>query len=430
MNNAPPMPAGPEISYQAIRVEKPAGSWWEQAMVALWLLVTFIPFPNDELLLYPLALGFAGLFALRFREMVPLALRCWPLFLIPILCCVSMFWSSSPSGALRLGVMMILTLVIALYAGGRLTPRQVLQAVFAACSVSVFVALPELNSLGDQYGLYAQKNIFAIRMMLALITSLALALDWKQPILLRLVAIPYVPLTAYMILRAESATALLLALAAFGIIVAIYLFWTNVSRIRHLRTFVLIALAAFALLGLLLFLNMPNNAIVQSILFEFGKDTTLTGRTVLWADAARLSERSPWLGWGAAGFWQPWNGEAEAILEYSYKESGTQFSFHSTYYEVLVHLGRVGLFFLIFQIAWMMYQASRNWAKSQAMPQTFLLTYAGISLITTFTESYLFGVFDIAIVLFLLTAVSGVTERDRVRTVLVPESPSPTVFAQ
>lgn len=414
---------GPDNEFRSMDVARPPGALWEQGLVALWFLVTFIPFENDELLLYPLALGFAGCVALRYRQIAPFALRCWPLLLIPGLTCLSMFWSPVPSQALRFGLMMLLTLSIALYIGLRLTPRQILQSAFAACAVSVFVALPEMSSLDDEIGLYSQKNVFAIRMLLAMIMATGVALDRGQPVLLRFVAAPFVPLTFFMIIQAESATALLLAAASTLILVTVWIFWTNLGRIRHLRSLVAIVFAGLGLTGILLFMNLPNNSIVQDVLFALGKDATLTGRTELWDAAERISAERPWLGVGAEGFWQPWVGEAESILDWAYKRSGSKFSFHSTYYEVLVHLGLVGLAFMIIQVSWIAINATLGWARNQALPQSVLMAYAGISVTTTFTESYLFGVFDIAIILFLVAGISGVSEKHRTSSILVMVPP-------
>ncbi len=423
MTFAMPSP-GPASEVRVVELSRPPGALWEQGLVALWFLVTFIPFPRDELLLYPLALAFAGCVALRYRQMIPSALRCWPLLLIPGLTAFSMFWSPVPSQALRLGIMMILTLAIALYISVRLTPRQIIRSAFAACAVSVFIALPELNSLDDEVGLYPQKNIFANRMMLAMVMATGIALDRGQPVLLRLAAAPFIPLTLFMIVRAQSATALLLATGSLLVLAIVWLFWSKLSRIRHLRTFVVTVLAALGLTGLLLFFNLPNNSLVQDVLFALGKDATLTGRTELWEAAERISAERPWLGVGAEGFWQPWVGEAETILDWSYKRPGSKFSFHSAYYEVLVHLGLVGLAFIIVQVGWVTLNAALGWVRRQAMPQSVLLVIAATTVATTFTESTLYGVFNLGVILFYVTGISAISEKQRKSRVLVAMPPS------
>ena len=410
----------PEIGYQRVSIPRPPAQWWEIIPVSLWFITTFIPFPNDELLLYPLALYFAGFFALRYRQMLPLALKCWPLFLVPALTAISMFWSPVGGQALRFGIMMSLTAVIAIYIGGRLTGRQITLAVFLACAVSVVVAIPESTSLDDELGLYTQKNLFAFRMMLALLLSLGVALDSKQMIAARALAWLLIPVTFYLVFIAESATALLISAANIMILGSIWLFWINLRHVQHLRTMVLSVALLLGLVGYLMFMNMPNNIFVQSVLESLGKDATLTGRTDLWANALRISEAHPWLGVGAEGFWQPWVGEAETILDWNFKDSGSKFSFHSVYYEVLVHLGYIGVGLMSVQIIWCFFNCIRGWSADQNIVNSMLLLIGIITVITSFTESYLYSVFDINAILFFCAAIIPISNSARMREVMIP----------
>lgn len=410
----------PQIGYQEVMMPRQPAQWWELLPVSLWFIVTFIPFPNDELLLYPLALYFTGMFALRYTQMVPLMLKCWPLFLLPALASISMFWSPVSIGALRFGIMMTLTVVIAIYISGRFTARQIILAIFGACAVSVVIAIPESRNLDDQLGLYTQKNIFAIRMMLAMLLSLGVALDARQPLPARGLGWILIPVTLYLVFIAESATALVLSLANLLVLGSIWLFWINLRHIKHLRTVVLALMFLLGLIGFLLFMNLPNNVFFQSILESLGKDATLTGRTDLWANAKRISAEQPWLGVGAEGFWQPWVGEAETILDWSYKDPGSKFSFHSVYYEVLVHLGYVGLGLMIVQIGWCFFNCVRSWATDQNIATSTFLLLGVITVITSFTESYLYSVLDINTILFFCAAIIPLSGQARMRKMLVP----------
>ena len=419
----------PQIGYQEVMMPRQPAQWWELLPVSLWFLVTFIPFPYDELLLYPLALYFAGMFALRYDQMVPLALKCWPLFLLPALASISMFWSPVSTQALRFGIMMILTVIIAIYISGRLTGRQIILAVFGACAVSVVVAIPESRSLDDEFGLYPQKNIFAIRMMLAMLLSLGVALDSKQPLLARGLGWLLIPVTFYLVFIADSATALVLAGANLLVLGSIWMFWINLRHIKHLRTLVLAVMLLIGLIGFLLFMNLPNNVFVQSVLESLGKDATLTGRTDLWANASRISAEQPWLGVGAEGFWQPWVGEAETILDWSYKDPGTKFSFHSAYFEVLVHLGYAGLGLIIIQIGWCFLNCIRGWVTDQNIATSMFLLIGVITVITSFTESYLYSVLDISTILFFCAAIVPISQSARMRKMLVPVVLNPPAAA-
>lgn len=260
---------------------------------------------------------------------------------------------------------------------------------------------------------------------MALFLALGVALDRGQNILLRLIAAPFIPLTLYLVYRADSVTALILSGAGLLVMLMVWLLWTNVSRVRHMRTIAIGFLMAIGIAGTLVLINQPNNTLVQDALFSVGKDTTLTNRTVIWRDATIYAQDNPWFGVGAEGFWQWWNGRAESILDYSHKRPGTKFSFHSTYFEVLVHLGYIGLTFMIWQIVWCTLNAVIAWFRKPEIPQSLFLLIAMITVITSFTESYLFGVFDISIILFLVAGVSAFSESSRTRSVVmaVPNEP-------
>jgi len=423
------LPNPSEVNLQHVLVPRQGAPLWEQALVSLWFLTTFVPFPNDELILYPIVLYFIGSTVLRYEQVVPVILKSWPVLLVPFLAGLSMFWSPASGTALRFGLMMSVTAIAAIYIATRLTPREIIRAAFFACAVSAVVAISEVPLVGTPEGLYSQKNIFSIRMQLITIVSLGVAFDRGQNIALRALAVPFAVLTAVLVTQAESATALLLAGGSVVVMVSAWLIWTNVSRVEHLRTLMALALGTILITGALLFLNAPNNTFVNDGLFLLGKDSTLTNRTVLWADAARIAEQRPWFGVGAGGFWIAANGQAESILDYSFKDPGTQFSFHSVFFEVMVHLGRIGLVCMLIQIGWVLVNATRHWTRNPGMPQALLLLIALSTIVVSFTESYLFGVFEIAIVLFLIAGISAVSEEAKFRRVLAPPMPPMTDMA-
>ncbi|MEM6411727.1 MAG: O-antigen ligase family protein [Pseudomonadota bacterium] len=422
---APFLPKPAELSLQHVLVPRQSAPIWEQTIVSLWFLVTFIPFPNDEIILYPLVALFVVGSALRYDQIVPVALRVWPIFVVPALATFSMFWAPVRSETLRFGIMMFMTALVAIYIASRMTPREIVRAAFFACAASAIVAISQVDKIGEIDGLYTQKNIFSIRMQLITMVSLGVALDRQQGLVMRLLAVPFVLMTAVLVLQAESATALLLAGSSIVVMAAAWLIWTNASRVSHLRSLTALLIGGVVAIGALILFNLPNNTFFYDGLFALGKDATLTNRTVLWADAARISEQRPWLGVGAAGFWTPSNGAAEAILAYSHKSPGTRFSFHSVYYEVLVHLGRIGLVFIIFQIVWIVQSALRNWLRTSGMAEALLLLVAISTAVVSFTESYLFGVIEISIVLFLIAGISTVADKAKFQKVLAPPPPMP-----
>ncbi|MGO4837743.1 O-antigen ligase family protein, partial [Rhizobiaceae sp. 2RAB30] len=89
---------------------------------------------------------------------------------------------------------------------------------------------------------------------------------------------------------------------------------------------------------------------VDLVLALFGKDTTLTGRTYLWAEGWRAAQDSPVVGLGYQAYWVQGFSEAERLWHEFYITARTGFHFHNTYIEALVELGYVGCILIAFII--------------------------------------------------------------------------------
>lgn len=389
---------------------------WEQAIVALWFLSTFVTFPGNELILYPLALYFAGMIVLRRRDVMPVLFKAWPLLPLPLLTALSMFWSTAPSSAMRFGFMMLLTAAIAVYIAVRLSPRQVIQSIFVVGMLLVVVHVPHMSAY-QEAGIFYEKNIYANRVLIALVAALAVAYDHDNPWILRMIAAPIAMAAFALILAAHSATNLVFSLGSITALSGVWLFWSRFGAIPHLRSLMLIVLAAFGFLITLILLNTPQNTLTISILDALGKDSTLTGRTMLWDAAERISADNPWFGVGAGGFWQYNVGQAQTLLELSFKDFGTNFSFHNSYLETQVHLGYAGLGLLILIVVWAVWQNLIGWLSEQNMARSFFLLITGIAVTVSFTESYLFSVFDTTVMLLFMGAVFSIVRSESVVTV-------------
>ncbi len=398
--------SGDMPAYAVLRTRTKPAAWWEKVLAAVWCLVTFVQFPGNELVLYPSALIFLLLFVLHKDETVPVALRCWILLPVPILGALSFGWSPAPSEALRLGLMMILHFIIIVTIACRITRQDIVRGFFAAGVITLAIAA---SSIDQAYagGIYGSKNFFANRMLIIVISGLAIALNPKELPLLRLFAIP-VTVTAFVFnVMAESATSLIFGLFSIALLFSLWAFWQPMKRIRHLRSMFLIVLFAMGCIGAIVYLAIPNNPLVKEFLEAFGKDSTLTNRTLFWEAGNRIAQERPLFGLGFEGFWRPETGAAQTINELDFKPFGTRHSFHNSYIEMKVALGYVGMILLIAAVIWTYARSIYNWLQSQDMATSFFLTGATIVLLSTFTESTLMATFDTMILIFYLSAATG-----------------------
>jgi exopolysaccharide production protein ExoQ len=399
-----------EPIYAILTTRTRPATWWEQVIVTLWVLCTFIVFPGNELILYPCALAFLVLFAVYWDTTLPLAIRAWLLLLVPVLGTLSAGWSPEPARAARGGAMMILHFLIMVTIAARLTRQQIVRAVFFAGVIAIGFAAPLINTF-DQGGPYGSKNIFAIRMLICVIASLAIAFEAKEHVLLRLFAIPVAVVAFVFMIIADSATALVFSIVGILVMIGLWMVWQPVARVRHLRTFVLLLLAAVVSAITIALLAMPSNTLVDDFLAALGKDSTLTNRTIIWEAGNRAADENPWLGLGFEGFWRDETGAAQTLNELDHKAFGTKLSFHNTYIEVRVALGWVGFVCLVTALTWSYVRTVLGWFRSQGMASSFFLTIATVILVSTFTESYMLGTFDTFVLLFYTAPLTALAEK-------------------
>ena len=164
---------------------------WEQALVTVWFFVTYLPLDGVTPIRYLLVLYFLGITAMYYRDVAPVILKSWPLFLLPIFGLLSFMWSDYPSDAIRAGVLLLLTPLTIVVVGARLNTRQALRCLMFAGMITTIFAIPTFStfSQGGPYGNGA-KNLFAIQMLFAMLLSLATALNPKEFLWVRLLALP------------------------------------------------------------------------------------------------------------------------------------------------------------------------------------------------------------------------------------------------
>ena len=57
---------------------------WEQALVTLWFLATYIPIPLESPIRYLLCLFFLMQFFIHKEAVLPIMFKAWPLLLLPV----------------------------------------------------------------------------------------------------------------------------------------------------------------------------------------------------------------------------------------------------------------------------------------------------------------------------------------------------------
>jgi len=409
--------------------EAPEAPIWEIGILTAWFLVTYVPIPGTSPVLYLCVLYFVGQLFLSYKTVVPVMLKAWPLFLLPIFGFFSFIWSPYPSAAIRAGVFFLLTPLIISVIVARVQPRQIQRCLMFAGMIATLMTIPLWAELADG-GPYAHKNHMAVHILFCLLFSLSAVLDRGEPTWLRLLAVPFVLVCPLIIIGSQSATSLVMMLVGVVGLVAVRFLIVDLGRIQHMRTTLIMFGVITTLIVTIVMLSFPNNDLVASILDALGKDSSFSGRTAIWKAGAEVSAEYPIGGVGLEGFWQYDVGTAQTLVENDYKDPGTKLGFHSAFLEVQVHLGYIGLSLFVLIIGWCILNAFKRWALVPTLGSSTFLLMTGVILTFSFTEGWLWGTFNAVVTVFYVSAMSsfGAGQREYMGTARlhVDEQTSPS----
>ena len=336
---APAMPAAPAIvwfatvaSLAGILLSNTVGFVGALVFVAAWPLV-----------------------AMRYGRASVAALTATPaIWIYPFFVLASVLWSTAPSATLRYGVEYVLTAAGGLMAARLQTPRALASALLVAM-LSVAVAsvafgkseIDPLTGVSSFVGLFGSKNQVGLLASMMLLIALALVMDRQAGWPMRVVALLAIAADGPLLYVSKSSTSFVTAAIAAAVLVGNML----ISRLeRRMRARVLFAML-FSVLPILALIGVAGEVAQDFVVNVMGKDTTLTGRTVLWEHAATLIPLHPIGGVGAGAFWLQDTVDAESLWHEFHVIARAGFHFHNTYVEDTIELGYFGAALLIATVA-------------------------------------------------------------------------------
>ncbi|WP_306251537.1 O-antigen ligase [Parvularcula sp. IMCC14364] len=383
-----------------LTLQQGRGTILDQLLVVLWLIVIPLEFPIASALRYPATALVLFATLVYWREVLPLLKRGAFFFLLPALCLLSTLWSDAAMLSIRFGAFMAVTLVICAYTAARLDYRQFVVAVFVASSLLMVGSLlfGQTTFVGGldggfaMIGIFPHKNVLGLRMLILIIAAIAILLDSRYAPFWRLIAPVMILPALYLLFGSNSATALVLLFAGGLLTAVVGGIWPLAARIPGLRPLLVSGSIIFVGFTGLAVANIYQVNPYTALLERLDKDTTLTGRTQIWEVGDQLIEEKPVLGLGAGAFWRPGVSQATRIST-MFGAENNQFYFHNAYYEVMVHLGVVGLIVFLLTMLKAYWLLIRQWLIAPHLHDGFILTIAAILLVRSFTESELFSVF-------------------------------------
>jgi exopolysaccharide production protein ExoQ len=314
---------------------------------------------------------------------------------------ISVLWSMEPMVSARAAPQIGLTVLAAIiFARG--LPARTFIAVLMYAQVSSIVATFFIPNI------FGAKNSLGLQLALAMLSSVWVVLDRNQPKYARAIALAALLAAPYLLLSARSEGALLTGFMAVAGSLALFL-----SRgLQAEARMVLFWLGIIAMLVALGIAFVSIDHLFDTFLLSIGKDTSLTGRTVLWSRAASIISEYPWGGVGLQAFWVPGNPEAIRFWEMFFIGSQTGFHFHDLWLEIGVELGLIGIFIAAATVIVVVFNVWR-WALRDPGPEScFFVGFVTLILLRTVGEVELFLQFNLTSLVF----ISAYCYADRARS--------------
>jgi exopolysaccharide production protein ExoQ len=335
--------------------------------------------------------------------------------LIVAIAFVSALWSVLPAvtlqQALLSGVALAQGVVIGSRASGLTMIKMVGSALFIVCFAS---ALYELVSptgarmqgyyeTGALRGLVGHRNYLGYIAMLSIIVFVYALLDtiWKRSLIVIALGV-----SGYVLLRTESQTALLLSIVG----VLALLTFATLRRVTG-------RLQLPAMLAALVATGVASIAISSGAasLFAFlGRDSTLTGRTDIWASAFLHIQERPLLGYGWGAIWvdgSPVGASIRNTLGFTVAHA------HNGYLDLALQIGIFGAMIVIVSLLVIGFRAAFALFATKDKSAALYLTLCIVILAYNFFESRVDK--ELGLLLFgLLASGVGALGRTRLKTLL------------
>lgn len=327
----------------------------------------------------------------------------------------STMWSIDPRLTVRRAGALALTVFYGLALAYRYDPRVVLRwivlslglTVVASLVVAVWVPQWGLMDLypyeGAWQGVFVHKNALGRWSGLALLGSLSLLVGCRGG--WRLLGLGLSALSATTLVGSQSIAALVATIPAASI-VAIGAVWRT---LRGVRVILVVEAFILAIAGGVLVIVFGD-----AILAYFNRDTTLTGRTVLWGSLVPLLEQRWLFGYGYGAFW---SGQMEASTVVWSRLGWMAPHAHNFYLDSVLDFGVIGLLVWAGLLVLLATRGVRLLDSESNLPVgLFGLTFAMFALIYSLAESTLlrWNTFGTALLIWVIHIREGVRNSNSV----------------
>ena len=272
-----------------------------------------------------------------------------------------------------MGLSLVVELWAALVLQGPILPNFV--EVPADIPPELYWVRANLFDGGRIQGIIGNSNLLGIAALMAIIVfAIRIATVRKRAWL-----IGWTVLSAYLFLRAGSATAILAAAGAAVVLVTVLLMRTASRPGQRTKWYLLYAAVAAGSATALWLLR-------DTIFTALGRSADLTGREDIWAAVLERAREHPVVGWGYSTPWLPWD---PAFRDWIIDHDLTVFMAHNMWVDVFFQLGIIGVVLIALTYIAFIW---RSWFFAVDRPRWDLVAdrpYTALTLLPTLTAAVL-----------------------------------------
>lgn len=304
----------------------------------------------------------------RWKQAIRAVRACPWIVCLLLFACLSVVWSSEPELTIRRGIALLGTSMVGIYLVSRFSLQETLRLLAASLALIFLFSLvlilffPEYGinpapHLGAWRGVFSQKQAAGIYFSLALLVFLGSALFEKG---IRFWASTLgMAASACLIYKSDSKTALILMFVVAASVAFLAFFVRRENRTPKMW-FVVVFLMA-NVIGWAGYATLTHHqsdrqqgaeTAIDSdgILQSLDRDSTLTGRTVIWSEIIRQATQRPIAGYGYVGF--VWPSDMGAPYKQIRKVIHRKLNFyvsqsHNGYVHLFLALGGIGILLLV-----------------------------------------------------------------------------------
>lgn len=265
---------------------------------------------------------------------------------------ISFIWSSAPEVTVRQVVALLGTTLFSIYLINFLDLDEFIQLIAMSLFIInifcylIIILIPDIGIMhlvsNEWRGIFTHKNILGRTEALSIINFSYLLLTSRKGKMIWFFGLLS---SVGLLIGSQSISGIVISIF---IVIIIFIFYIlqNPSRLIWLAYFGLLLIAVFFIIPNPLSRTLRNPLTIPTqILDSVNKDTTLTGRTLIWEYSLYKASEKPLLGYGYGAFWLGSNGPSadiwigiSTIIDHS----------HNGFIEIFLELGGIGLLLIIF----------------------------------------------------------------------------------